>query len=286
MNSGMSGIGVSGRHRLRSGLACAALVAAAVVGFGSVVEAVEAPPAGGGRGGGRGAQQPLPVGTPGGPIYIPPANQNISGVWWIQRYSPKLEIVGGGELPWTPAGLKKYQENQAALKAGTLKDEARRVCVPDGVPRILVNPYPFQVIQTPGQVTLVYELNHVIRPILLDKPLPPADELEIFPYYSGHSVGKWEGDTFVIESAGFNEKTFLDATGAPHSDQMRVVERWKRVNDKNLEVVATITDPAMLTRPVQVRYVYDLHPEVRLEDYNCGDPHRDIYHIPGVRRPQ
>jgi hypothetical protein len=286
MNSGMSGIGVSGRHRLRSGLAFAALVAAAVVGFGSVVEAVEAPAAGGGRGGGRGAQQPLPVGTPGGPIYIPPANQNISGVWWIQRYSPKLEIVGGGELPWTPAGLKKYQENQAALKAGTLKDEARRVCVPDGVPRILVNPYPFQVIQTPGQVTLVYELNHVIRPILLDKPLPPADELEIFPYYSGHSVGKWEGDTFVIESAGFNEKTFLDATGAPHSDQMRVVERWKRVNDKNLEVVATITDPAMLTRPVQVRYVYDLHPEVRLEDYNCGDPHRDIYHIPGVRRPQ
>jgi hypothetical protein len=286
MNSGMSGIGVSGRHRLRSGLAFAALVAAAVVGFGSVVEAVEAPPAGGGRGGGRGAQQPLPVGTPGGPIYIPPAHQNISGVWWIQRYSPKLEIVGGGELPWTPAGLKKYQENQAALKAGTLKDEARRVCVPDGVPRILVNPYPFQVIQTPGQVTLVYELNHVIRPILLDKPLPPADELEIFPYYSGHSVGKWEGDTFVIESAGFNEKTFLDATGAPHSDQMRVVERWKRVNDKNLEVVATITDPAMLTRPVQVRYVYDLHPEVRLEDYNCGDPHRDIYHIPGVRRPQ
>jgi hypothetical protein len=273
---------------LSSALTFAAVVAAALIGLGAIAEAADAQ-GGGGRGaggGGRGGQQQLPVGTPGGPIYIPPANQNISGVWWIQRYSPKLEIVGGGELPFTPAGLKKYQDNQAALKAGTLKDEARRVCVPDGVPRILVNPYPFQIIQTPGQVTLVYELNHVIRPILLDKQLPPADELEIFPYYSGHSVGHWEGDTFVIESAGFNEKTFLDATGAPHSDQMKVTERYRKVNDKTLEVVATVTDPVTFTRPFQLRYVYDLHPEVRLEDYNCGDPHRDIYKIPGVKRPQ
>ena len=261
------------------GFAAAAL--AGCLALGTVAQAVEAPPAPRG-----GAAQNLPVGTPGGPIYIPPANQNISGVWWIQRYSPKIEIVGGGELPWTPAGKQKYDANIAALRAGTLKDEARRVCVPDGVPRILGNPYPFQIIQTPGQVTLVYELNHVIRPIQLDKPLPPAEDLEIFPYYSGHAVGHWEGDTFVIESSGFNEKTFLDATGAPHSDQMRTVERWKKVNDKQLEVVVQVTDPVMFTRPWQARYVYDLHPEVRLEDYNCGDPHRDIYHIPGVRRPQ
>jgi hypothetical protein len=158
--------------------------------------------------------------------------------------------------------------------------------VPDGVPRILGNPYPFQVIQTPGQVTFIYELNHVIRPIQLDKPLPPADELEIFPYYSGHSVAKWEGDTLVIESAGFNEKTFLDASGLPHSDQMRVVERVKKLPNGQLEVVATVTDPVVFTRPIQARYVYDLHANVRLEDYNCGDEHRDISHIPGVRRPQ
>ena len=172
------------------------------------------------------------------------------------------------------------------LSDGTLKDEARRVCVPDGVPRILANPYPFQIVQTAGQVTIIYELNHVIRPLQLDKPLPPADELEIFPWYSGHAVAKWEGDTLVITSAGFNEKTFVDATGAPHSDQMRVTERVKKINDKTLEVVAEVTDPVMYTRPWQARFVYDLHPEVRIEDYNCGDPHRDIYHIPGVRRPQ
>ncbi len=270
---------------MASSFALSALVAGVVLAGVSVAQAVEAP-AEGGRGGGRGAQQNLPVGTPGGPIYTPPANQNISGVWWIQKYSPKIEIVGGGNLPFTPAGQQKYQANMDGLKAGTIKDEARRVCVPDGVPRILGNPYPFQVIQTPGQVTIVYELNHVIRPLLLDKPLPPAEDLEIFPYYSGHSMASWQGDTLVITSAGFNEKTFVDATGAPHSDQMRVVERVKKINDKTLEVVAEITDPVMYTRPWQARFVYDLHPEVRLEDYNCGDPHRDIYHIPGVRRPQ
>ena len=266
---------------LRSGLAIAAVAGGALIALGVVAHAVEAPPAARG-----GAAQNLPVGTPGGPIYIPPANQNISGVWWIQRYSPKIEIVGGGEPPLTPEGQMRYQRNQAGLRDGTIKDEARRVCVPDGVPRILGNPYPFQIIQTPGQVTIVYELNHVIRPIPLDKPLPPADELEIFPYYSGHSVAKWEGDTLVIETAGFNEKTFLDATGLPHSDQMRVVERVKKLPNGQLEIVATITDPVVFTRPVQARYTYNLHPNVRLEDYNCGDEHRDISHIPGVRRPQ
>ena len=273
------------RPGLRSGLGFAALVAGLVLAVGSA-QAVEQPAAGGGRGGGRGAAPPIPVGTPGGAIYTPPANQNISGVWWTQKYSPKIEIVGGGDLPFTPAGLAKYQANMAGLRDGSIKDEARRVCVPDGIPRILGNPYPFQIIQTPGQVTIVYEINHVIRPLPLDKPLPPADELEIFPYYSGHSSARWEGDTLVIESAGFNEKTFIDATGAPHSDQMRTVERIRKVNDRTLENVVTVTDPVMFTRPWQARFVYDLHPEVRLEDYNCGDPHRDIYHIPGVRRPQ
>jgi hypothetical protein len=235
------------------------------------------------EGGGQAAAPAAPTGSP---IYVPPGPaQDIAGVWWTQKYDAKIQPVGGGELPFTDAGRKKYEENMAGLKDGSITDEARRVCVPDGVPRILGNPYPWQLIQTPGQVTFVYELNHVIRPVLLDKPLPPADELEIFPYYSGHSVGHWEGDTLVIETAGYNEKTFLDATGTPHSDQMRTVERIKKVDDKTLEDVITITDPVMYTMPFSVRYVYDLHPEVRLEDYNCGEKHRDISHVPGVHVP-
>jgi hypothetical protein len=239
------------------------------------------------RGGGGRGQQDVPLGTPGGPIYTPPsAAMNISGVWWTQGYSPKIPIMGGGDLPYSDTGKAQYARNMAGLKDGTLTDEARRVCVPDGVPRILGNPYPFQLIQTPGQVTFVYELNHVIRPIPLDKPQLPAKALEVAPYYSGHSVAHWDGDTLVIETAGFNEKTFLDATGAPHSDAMTTVERLKKVNETTLEDVITVTDPEMFTRPWSARFVYDLHPEVRLEDYVCDEKHRDISKVRGVVVPK
>jgi hypothetical protein len=239
------------------------------------------------REGGRRAQQEAPPATPGGPIYTPPsAAMNISGVWWTQSYSPKIQIVGGGDLPYNEKGKSQYAGNMAALKDGTLKDEARRLCVPDGLPRVLGNPYPFQLIQTPGRVTFVYELNHVIRPIPLDKPQQSAEELEVAPYYSGHSVAHWNGDTLLIETAGFNEKTFVDATGAPHSDAMTTVEAVKKLDDKTLEDVITVTDPMMFTKPWSARFVYDLHPEVRLEDYVCGEKHRDISMVKGVVVPK
>ena len=174
----------------------------------------------------------------------------------------------------------------AGLKDGSLKDEARHTCVPDGIPRLLGDPYPFQIIQTPGEVTFIYEINHVIRPIMLDKPQISADELEVAPYYSGHAIAHWDGDTLVVESAGFNEKTFIDATGAPHSDGMTTVERIKKIAPNKLEDVVTVTDPEMFTKPWSVRYVYDLHPEVMLQDYNCGDKHRDISHVKGVVVPK
>src|SRR5262249_28644477 len=188
------------------------------------------------RRGGERAKEEVPAPAAGNPIYTPPTSaMNISGVWWTQGYSPKLQLVGGGELPLNDKGKAQYAKNIAGLKDGSIVDEARHLCVPDGVPRVLGNPYPFQLIQTPGQVTFVYELNHVIRPVVMDKPQLSAKELEVAPYYSGHSVAHWDGETLLIETAGFNEKTFLDATGAPHSDAMATVERVRKVNDRTLE---------------------------------------------------
>ena len=209
--------------------------------------------------------------------------RDIFGIWWSVSYSPELEIQGGGEIPYNDLGREQYAKNIAGLSDGTIIDEARRHCVPDGIPRILGNPYPFKIIHTPGQTTIIYELNRVFRVVLMDRPQLSADDLEIAPYYSGHSVGRWEGDTLVVETAGFNEKTFLDVTGAPHSWQMTTVERIRKINGGGqLENVVTINDPLMLTRPITARYVYDPHPEVELEQYVCGEPHRDISHIPGV----
>jgi hypothetical protein len=232
-------------------------------------------------------KEEAPAPAAGNPIYTPPTPaMNISGTWWTQSYSPKLQIMGGGELPLNDKGKAQYAKNMAGLKDGSIVDEARHLCVPDGVPRILGNPYPFQLIQTPGQVTFVYELNHMIRPVVMDKPQLSAKALEVAPFYSGHSVAHWDGATLLIETAGFNEKTFLDATGAPHSDAMTTVERLRKLGETALEDVITITDPEMYAAPFSARFAYDLHPEVRLDDYVCGEKHRDISMVKGVVVPK
>ena len=212
------------------------------------------------------------------------AAPDISGTWWVTKYDASLQIVGGGQLPLTPAGREAMMKNQAGLKDGSITDAARKFCVPDGIPRVLANPYPFEIIQAPpGQITIVYELNHQIRTIAMDKPLPSFQELIPYPFYNGHSVGRFEGDTLVIQTAGFNEKTFLDATGAPHTDMLMTTERIRKTGANALEDVVTIHDPDMYTRDFQVRFTYALRNDVRLEDYVCGEPHRDISRIPGVR---
>ena len=214
------------------------------------------------------------------------AAPDIFGTFWATRYDAKIQIVGGGELPLTPEGKAAYQMNIAGLKDGSITDAARKWCVPDGVPRVLATPYPFEIINAPrGQVTIVYELNHEVRVVAMDKPLPSDKELIPYPYYNGHSVGRYEGDTLVIETAGFNEKTFIDATGAPHTDEMHTIERIRRIGPTEIEDVVTIHDPQYYTRDWQARFVYQQHDDLRLQDYVCGEQNRDISSVPGVRRP-
>src|SRR5688500_10357694 len=172
---------------------------------------------------------PLPPRAPLAQIYTPPPAQDISGVWWIQRYSRRILPVEGGELPFTAEGRARYEANLHALRADPLADESRKNCVPDGVPRILSSPYPFEILQTRGQVTITYEINRTLRRVLLDTPQASAEHLEFVPFYSGYSIGRWEGATLVIESAGFNDKTFIDNSGVPHSAKMTTVERVRKL---------------------------------------------------------
>jgi hypothetical protein len=211
---------------------------------------------------------------------------DISGIYWATQYNAKIQLVGGGELPLTEAGKAAYAKNMAGLKDGSISDDARRFCVPDGLPRVWANPYPFEIVQgPPGQVTILYELNHQVRMVGLDKPMPDEKELISFPWYNGHSVGHFEGDTLIVETAGFNQKTFMDATGAPHTDEMRVSERIRRSSPTQLEVVVTIHDPEYYSRDWQARFEYTLRNDLRIEDYLCGEQHRDISSVAGVRRP-
>jgi hypothetical protein len=211
---------------------------------------------------------------------------DLSGIYWATQYNAKIELVGGGELPFTAAGKAAYDKNIAALKDGSLTDNARKFCVPDGLPRVLANPYPFEIIQAPpGQITIIYELSHQVRMIAMDKPLPSEEDLLVLPFFNGHSVGHFDGDTLVVESAGFKENTFVDATGAPHTDELRTVERIRKTGPNQLEDVITIHDPEYFSRDWQARFVYALRNDVRIEDYVCGEPHRDISGVAGVRRP-
>jgi len=211
------------------------------------------------------------------------AGPDISATYWATSYSPNIQVLGGGEPPLNAVGKAAYETNRAGLKDGSIVDKARRVCVPDGVPRVLASPYPFEIFQVPvGQITFLFEMNHQVRVIVMDKPLPSPHTLLVDPKYNGHSVGHWDGDTLVVESAGLNERTFLDASGLPHSDGMTTVERIRKVGDQ-LEDIISIHDPAMYERDWQARFVYDERNDVRLEDYACNDKHRDLSGVKGIR---
>jgi hypothetical protein len=214
------------------------------------------------------------------------AAADISGTYWSTTYSPAIPIMGGGEPPLNGAGKAAYEKNRAGLRDGSIIDKARKVCTPDGLPRVLATPYPFTIYQVPaGQVTFVYEMNHQLRVIFIDKPLPEAYRLLVEPLYNGHSVGHWDGDTLVVESAGFNDRTFLDATGLPHTDEMRTTERLRKLGSE-LEIVITIQDPALYERDWQARFVYQQRDDIQLEDYSCNDErHRDLSGVKEVQLP-
>ena len=211
------------------------------------------------------------------------AEGDISGIWWATTYSPKIPVLGGGDPPLNAAGKAQYATNQAGLKNGTIVDKPRKVCSPDGVPRVLETPYPFEIFQVPkGQITMVHELNHQLRVIPLDKPLRKYEELALFENYNGYSVGHWEGDTLVVQSNGFKDDTFLDSTGLPHSDEMVTTERIRKIGNQ-LEDVITIHDSKLYARDWQARFVYNQRNDIRIEDYSCNDPtHRDISRVKGV----
>ena len=211
------------------------------------------------------------------------AEGDISGVWWATSYSPKILVLKGGDPPLNAAGKAQYAKNQAGLKDGTIIDKARKVCIPDGVPRVLESPYPFEIFQVPkGQVTMVHELNHQLRVIALDQPLRKYEDLALFENYNGYSVGHWEGETLVVQSNGFNDDSFLDSTGLPHSDQMVTTERIRRIGAQ-IEDVITIHDPQIYAKDWQARFVYNQRNDIRIEDYSCNDPtHRDISKVKGV----
>jgi hypothetical protein len=179
-----------------------------------------------------------------------------------------------GEEPLTPAGAELLKQH---AQAGGIVSPGLN-CLPDGVPHGDLLPEPFKMIQTPGVIVMLYEVETTFRQVFTDARKLPADPS---PSWNGYSVGRWEGDTLVVDTAGFNDLSWLDARGHGHSEEMRVEERFHRRDFGHMEVGVTITDAKMFTKPVTFNFVEELLPDTDLLEHYCLEHKKDAAHQPG-----
>ncbi|PWU07749.1 MAG: hypothetical protein C5B51_09400 [Terriglobia bacterium] len=199
-----------------------------------------------------------PPAPPSGPTPRSPEDGKVdlSGVW-----VPTSTLLPN-DPPYQPAAQKLYDER----KANKGKDDPERFCLPNGAVRI--NPLPYKIVQRKEQIVLLWEGNtHSYRRFFLDgRP----HNLDIEPEsWTGQSIGKWEGDTLVVDTVGFNDKTWLDSTGKPHSDAMHLIERYRRPDLGHLNVELTIEDAKVLTKPYSFNRTFTLAPTWELQEYVC-----------------
>jgi len=186
--------------------------------------------------------------------------RNLSGVWFTQgKVRANFSFEGGAPfLPW----------GEERVKAGPQKDTLVVLCIPPGVPRVWTEPYPFEIITLPQRVLVIYEYQHLIRQIYTDGRDHPKD---LTPTYMGNSVGKWEGNTLVVDTIGFNDKTWIDGTKHPHSDALHVVERIQRVGHEVLKVDITIDDPKTYVKSWTAQRIFDLKPGWEISEQVCEE---------------
>ena len=199
---------------------------------------------------------------------------DISGVWQVTDYRPGIRSLDGALPPLRPEAMALYERNLVTYAELPPRDDMTR-CVPPGTPRINFAPFPLLIVETERKITLLYEYQHIIRHIYMDEDLPDRDELDFT--YLGDSAGRWDGDTLVIETAGFNDLTRLDREGMPHGENLHVTERIRLIDGgRRMENVMTIDDPDTFTAPWSTRLVYERKPGVEIEEYNCWRRYEDF----------
>ena len=149
-------------------------------------------------------------------------------------------VQGDGQIPYTPPAAMKKAENAA----NWIDRDPELKCYLPGIPRATYMPYPFQIVQSSAKVQMIYTFSNAARTIHLDQVAGPPDDT-----WMGHSVGRWEGDTLVVDVTHFNDKTWLDRAGNFHSEALHVVERFTPMSPDALRYEATIEDPNEITRP-------------------------------------
>ena len=182
------------------------------------------------------------------------------------------------KAPLTSEYQKIFDDEQAA-KAKL--EEGVANCEWQGMPRVMTYPYPLEILHTPGRITMIFEADSQVRRIFLDRATHlPEDDLD--PSYYGDSIARWEGDTLVVDTVGFNTETHVSGD-LPHSEDMHIEERWRQVRPGVLEVHMTVTDPKAFTRPITQTITYSRRPDWRIREYSCLENNRDAADAYGKR---
>ena len=218
---------------------------------------------------------------PGGPAATtaadPAPEHDLAGVWNMRATPAQrkfLNFTFTQEPPeLTPWATEKYLAAKPSNgpRSHPLKqtdDPILRSCLPAGTPRIYLQPVPLQILQTPKAILIIYEHDHIVRQVFMDGRVHPAD---VTPTYMGHSIGSWDGDTLVVDTVGFNDKTWLDRDGRQHSDELHVIERFHRADHDNMTIDITMQDPKALVKPWNVLLHFQLKPDWDLEESACTD---------------
>jgi len=218
---------------------------------------------------------------------------DLSGVWEITRdpnAPPPAAGRGGrgggspfGNIGNSTQGGAPYQPWAADLvkkrMADNSKDNPDAHCLPMGIAQLNAHLYPRKIIQTPKEVLLIYEASGTtVREVFLDgRPLPKKDDVE--PWYNGYSVGRWDGDTLVIETTGFVDDGWLDVRGSPLTNAATITERFRRPKFGTLELEETIDDAKAYTQPFTAKVFYRFSPDTQLIEFVCLD--KDAAHYVG-----
>jgi hypothetical protein len=231
---------------------------------------------GGGTAGESAARLPDSYKPPTGPApRLPNGRVDFSGVWdhpYVPDMSrssattPRLQ-TGAGDLPYTPAGLANITSYDPAKNG-----DYTGMCMPFGFTRSVNSPYPLQIMQSDTHVAFLFEQNswfHVV-------PFRPAPPDTPDPTWFGTSIAKWDGDTLVVETAGFNGFTRLDTKGNPHSDRMKLTQRFTRTDAGHISYVVTIDDPVYYTKPWTNQRTFTLT-NGNLLEYSCEENNRSMW---------
>lgn len=182
---------------------------------------------------------------------------DLSGIWTRTGSAANQPFVKENP-PLKPAAKAVYDENREGTDEGHDEMDPTTYCLPLGMPRIFSLNNPFEIVQTAREVFMLFESDHMQRRIYMDGRKMP----ENYPLtYAGFSTGRYDGDTLVVETAGLSDLTWIDQSGTPHSDALKVTERIRRTSPSMLEIAFRFDDPKTFTRPLEDTKTYQLRPD-------------------------